>query len=60
MLPLDKQQMLREHPVQNLIPWRTVRINNSLSTPCRLVFDASQATASDSSLNDYLLKEEIT
>ena len=29
---------------------------NSISTPCRLVFDASQATASGWSLNDILAK----
>ena len=48
--------MLQEHPVQNYIPWRAVWKENSLSTPCRVVFDASSNTGSGFSLNDILVK----
>ena len=37
--------MLRSE-IQKFIPWRAVWNGNSISTPCRLVFDASQPTAS--------------
>ena len=48
--------MLQEHPVQNYIPWRAVWKENSLSTPCRVVFDASSNTGNGFSLNDILVK----
>ena len=54
-LPEDDQQMLRESPIQNFIPWRHV-FKESASTPCRPVFDASQPTASGVSLNDIVAK----
>ena len=38
------------------IPWRAVYNENSKSTPCRLVFDASQATKGGCSLNSLLAK----
>ena len=52
----EQQEMLAKNPVQNFIPWRAVSNGNSLSTPCRLVLDASQPTASGTSLNDILAK----
>ena len=52
----DQQRMLHENKIQNFIPWRAVWKTNSLSTPCRIVFDASQATSSGYSLNDLLAK----
>ena len=52
----EQQEMLAKNPVQNFIPWRAVWNGNSISTPCRLVFDASQPTASGTSLNDILVK----
>ena len=52
----EQQEMLTKNPVQNFIPWRAVWNGNSISTPCRLVFDASQPTASGTSLNDILVK----
>ncbi|MEM7375647.1 MAG: hypothetical protein AAF587_44050, partial [Bacteroidota bacterium] len=55
-LPEDQQQMLRTDPFNNLIPWRAVWKENSLSTPCRVVFDASMPTKSGYSLNDLLAK----
>ena len=36
------------------IPWRTVFKQDSLSTPCRIVFDASSRTPGGTSLNDIL------
>ena len=42
--------------IKHFIPWRAVWNNNSVTTPCRLVFDASQATSSGYSLNDLLAK----
>lgn len=38
------------------IPWRHVHNPSSLSTPCRLVFDASSRTPGGESLNDVLAK----
>ena len=38
------------------IPWRVVHKEGSLSTPCRLVFDASSATSTGNSLNSILAK----
>ena len=51
----SQQKSLNNHHLQNYIPWRAVW-SKSLSTPCRLVFDASQATDSGISLNDILAK----
>ena len=52
----EQQQMLKASDVQNFIPWRAVWNGNSVSTPCRIVFDASQQTPSGRSLNDILAK----
>ena len=48
--------MLRRSEIQNFVPWRAVWNGNSISTPCRLFFDASQPTASGWTLNDILAK----
>ena len=53
-LPEDVQKQLANSPIQNFIPWRAVWKENSLSTPCRVVFDASQPTNSGFSLNDII------
>ena len=52
----DQQEILRNNPIQNFISWHAVWNGNSVSTPCRVVFDASQPTASGVSLNDILAK----
>lgn len=39
-----------------IIPWRTVYKESSLSTPCRMVFDASAKTPGGESLNNILAK----
>lgn len=52
----QQQRMLEESNIKNYIPWRAVWKGSSVTTPCRLVFDASQATDSGYSLNDLLAK----
>ena len=48
----DQQEILKNNPIQNFIPWRAVWNENSFSTPCFVVFDTSQPAASGVSLND--------
>ena len=48
--------MLKNSPIKHFIPWRIVWNQNSVSTPCRPVFDASQVTGTGFSLNDILAK----
>ena len=55
-LPPEIQSTLAGSKIQNYIPWRAVWKESSLSTPCRMVFDASQPTGSGYSLNDLLCK----
>ena len=55
-LPSDVQRMLASNPIQNYIPWRAVWKVSSLSTPCRVVVDASMPTSSGHFLNDILAK----
>ena len=55
-LPESQQAMLRQNKIQNYIPWSSVWKDNSLSTPCRIVFNASMPTSSQISLNDILAK----
>ena len=43
----DQKSMILGSSVKYFIPWRAVWNGNSISTPCRLVFDASQKTNSD-------------
>ena len=52
----EQQEMLRRSEIQNFIPWRAVWNGNSISTPCRLVFDASPPAAFRWSLNYILAK----
>ena len=47
---------INESKIQYFIPWKAVWNTNSLSTPCRLVFDASLPTSSGYSLNSILAK----
>ncbi|XP_066931129.1 uncharacterized protein [Clytia hemisphaerica] len=55
-LSTESQQILKESPYQNFIPWRAVWKESSVSTPCRVVFDASMPTDTGFSLNDILAK----
>ena len=52
----EQQFKLRNNVIQNFIPWTCVWNLNSISTPCRLVFNASLPTKSSLSLNDILAK----
>ena len=55
LTPTQKERIERSL-VRYFIPWRAVWNSNSLRTPCRLVFDASQVTKSGYSLNSILAK----
>ena len=50
------QEFLKNHPIQNYLPWRPVYKEDSGTTPCRLVFDASAPTPTGYSLNDIVAK----
>ena len=53
----DEQiKMIMDSAVQYYIPWKAVFNPESVSTPCRLVFDASQVTPSGYSLNSIVAK----
>ncbi|XP_066918685.1 uncharacterized protein [Clytia hemisphaerica] len=54
-LPESVQQSL-SNQLHHFIPWRAVWKPNSVSTPCRVVFDASSPTPTGNSLNDILAK----
>ena len=54
-LPQETQDYIRSS-VKYTIPWRVVYNQNSVSTPCRLVFDASCAPRGQSCLNSLLAK----
>ena len=56
-LPEDVRECALEEPGY-YIPWRTVWNASSLSTPCRMVFDASSATPGGECLNNILAKGE--
>ena len=55
-LSRELQLMLKNHPIQNYIPWRAVWKYSSINKPYRVVFDASQVTDCGISLNDLLAK----
>ena len=52
----EQQELITHGPSRYFIPWRPVFNENSVSTPCRLVFDASQSTSDGTSLNSMLAK----
>ena len=55
-LTKEQQNKINASPVMYFIPWRAVWNTNSISTPCRLVFHASQTTSTGLSLNNLLTK----
>lgn len=56
-LSQEEKDMISSSPGEGyVIPWRTVYKETSLSTPCRLVFDASARTPGGESLNSTLAK----
>lgn len=52
----DRQAMLKLPGPGYFIPWRIVHNEGSVSTPCRMVFDASSKTPGGESLNGVLAK----
>ena len=52
----EQQGKVLDSEVQYYLPWRPVWNTNSVSTKCRLVFDASHLTASGYNLNSILAK----
>ena len=52
----EVQKILEENPVQNYILGIAVWNKISLTTPCRIVFDASKITESSYRLNEILVK----
>ena len=55
-LDKDEREMIMQNPVKYFIPWRPVWKLDSVSTPCRLAFDASMSTKGACSLNSLLAK----
>eukprot|EP00794_Sanderia_malayensis_P019733 gene19733-biopygen14568 len=53
-LPNHIQAELEHNKIKNFISWRAVWKGNSISTPCRVVFDASMRTDTGYSLNNLL------
>ena len=49
-------EVMNSYAEKYYMPWRFVTNDNSISTPVRVVFDASAATKSGFSLNDILAK----
>ena len=56
LLPEEQAAMAAEPGAGYFIPWRIVHNEGSLSTPCRMVFDASSKTPGGNSLNGVLAK----
>ena len=52
----EEKQVIKSSPLKHFLPWRVVWNANSLTTPCRPVFDASMPTSSGLCLNDILAK----
>ena len=55
-LPQEDKELILNSRVKYFIPWRAVWNLKSLSTPCRLVLDASQCPRNGCSLNSLLAK----
>ena len=52
----EEQEMIMSADVRYFIPWRAVWNENSVSTSCRMVFDASMGCKGGCSLNSLLAK----
>jgi hypothetical protein len=52
----DQAMILNDTDGTYYIPWRVVHKEGSISTPCRMVFDASSKTPGGESLNNILAK----
>ena len=53
-LDQSQRKMLLDFVVKYYLPWRVVHNENSMTTPTRLVFDASSVTKTGNSLNSIL------
>ena len=51
-----ERDLISSSPVKYFIPWRPVWKDDSVSTPCRLAFDATMSTKGACSLNSLLAK----
>ena len=54
-LEKSEHDMILNQPVRNFLPWRPVW-SDSVTTPCRMVFDASMSAKGGCSLNSLLAK----
>ena len=52
----DQQQLIEQCSFKYFLPWRPVWNEDSLTTPCRITFDAGDKTDTGVSLNDILPK----
>ena len=52
----EKRDLIFNSPVQYFIPWRPAYKEDSVSTPCRMVFDATMSSKGACSLNSLLAK----
>ena len=50
------QKVPKNSPIQSFIPWQVVWKDISITTHCRLVFDASKITDTGYRLNDIISK----
>ena len=55
-LSSSERALISDAPVKYFIPWRPVWKSDSVSTPCRLAFDATMSTKGACSLNSLLAK----
>ena len=55
-LPEAERLLIERSPVKYFIPWRPVYKEDSVSTPCRMAFDASMSSNGACSLNSLLAK----
>ena len=55
-LPEEQQRKILESSVKYFIVWRPVWNSNSVSTDCRIVFDASYSPRGEEAINDLLAK----
>ena len=55
-LSINERASILDSPVKYFIPWRPVWKGDSVSTPCRLAFDATMSTKGACSLNSLLAK----
>ncbi len=56
----DQRRQVFQSALRYFIPWRAVWNTNSISTPCRPVFDASMPTSTGKALNHVIAKGKNT